>query len=170
MLIDNSIYYRDLTEQEIWKIVTHAKSLSRCFSRQIGAALVYDNRYSKSKRLLSIGWNGPPVGISSCKTRNKNLEKKCPRQVMGYKSGAGLKYCPAVHAERSAILHSAKFGNVVAFTTLYMTCGIPCKDCLIEIIEAGVIELVCVDINSYYDELSKDILKESDLRVREWNL
>jgi deoxycytidylate deaminase len=37
--------------------------------------------------------------------------------------------------------------------------GVPCKDCLLELIEAGISEIVCIQ-ETYYDELSKDILKE----------
>jgi len=37
--------------------------------------------------------------------------------------------------------------------------GVPCKDCLVECLQAGVKEIVCIGDN-YYDEMSKEILKE----------
>lgn len=37
--------------------------------------------------------------------------------------------------------------------------GVPCKDCLLELIEAGISEIVCIK-ETYYDSLSEFILQE----------
>ena len=37
--------------------------------------------------------------------------------------------------------------------------GVPCKDCLLELIRAGVSEVVCIR-ETYYDEPSRYVLKE----------
>ena len=69
---------------------------------------------------------------------------------MGYKSGEGLQWCIAGHAERNSLINSARMGIKTKHTTLYMDCGIPCTPCLVEIINAGVSEIV-VSKTSFYD-------------------
>jgi dCMP deaminase len=76
---------------------------------------------------------------------------------LGYKSGEGLDLCVAGHAERNALINAARNGIAVKGTTIYMNCPIPCKDCLIEIINAGISEIVVTE-QSFYDETSKYIL------------
>jgi len=140
---------------------------SKCLSRSIGAVIVRD------KSIVSTGYNGPPRGVPECWNRNPNYERKCPRQLKGFKSGEGLYLCIAGHAERNAIVNAARFGIETKGTTLVCYCGIPCKDCLIEIINAGVIEIVYKKGSStgvaggdYYDHLSKYLVENSDILVR----
>lgn len=140
---------------------------SKCLSRKIGAVLVRD------KSIISTGYNGGPRGVPGCWTRNPNYERVCPRQLQGFKSGEGLHLCVAGHAERNAIVQAARFGIATKGTTLVCYCGIPCAPCLIEIINAGVIEVVYKKNSStnnlgddYYDELSKWIVENSNLLVR----
>ena len=52
---------------------------------------------------------------------------------------------------------------------LYMNCGIPCKDCLIEIINAGIEEIVVTSRN-YYDSESEYLLLQSGLMFRTFDL
>jgi len=117
----------------------------KCHSRKIGAILVRD------KTVVSTGYNGPPRGYPQCEG------PKCPRQKLGYKTGEGLHMCPASHAEVNAIVNAARLGIEVKGTTMYMTCGLPCKDCLKYIINAGIRELVCSHTKPY-DGLSQDII------------
>ena len=155
------------------------KTNSKCLSRQIGSILVYD------RSIISTGYNGPARGIPSCGERYKNDEflrktltdrlidpdkciiYDCPRYVLGYKSGEGLSLCLASHSERNCILNAARHGICTKDSTLYLSVNIPCKDCLTEIINAGIIEIVCTDI-SFYDEMSEYLVKHSDLIVREF--
>lgn len=153
-----------------------AASNSKCLSRQIGAILVRD------KRIVSIGYNGPPSGVAPCSERwmhdgllFEEFKKKgikdfrnsniCPRKLLGYKSGEGLEWCVAGHGERNALINAAREGVCTKGTTMYMTCGIPCSPCLVEIINAGVSELVCTTY-SYYDVSAKYLIEESKIKVR----
>lgn len=150
-------------------------SNSKCHSRKIGAIIV------KDKAIISTGYNGPPAGVPICYERqwkdtmviDKMLEMDlkvtkdhiCPRHMFGFKSGEGLQYCIAGHAERNAIIQAAKNGISTLSTTMYMDCPIPCKDCLIEIINAGIAEAVVTSMD-FYDEASKYLLEQSNLLVR----
>jgi dCMP deaminase len=104
--------------------------------------------------------------------RNPKFERVCPRQLQGYKSGEGLHLCVAGHAERNAILQAARAGIPTKGATLVCHCGIPCKDCAIEIINAGIVEVVFVQKekyhgdHDYYDELSKYLFENSDIILR----
>ena len=96
-----------------------------------------------------------------------HLEGKCPRYVpeMGFKSGEGLEWCVAGHAERNALNNAARFGIETKGTIMYMDCGIPCTPCLVEIINSGVEEIV-VSQFTIYDKSALYVLKESSLKVR----
>ena len=138
---------------------------TRCMSRKIGAILVRD------KSILATGYNGPSRGVPHCNERyiidNENPEYHdiCPRQVLEFKSGEGLEYCIASHAEANTIINAAFTGVKTKGTTMYMTCGIPCKDCLKTIINAGIKEIVVTKLE-YYDLLSSFLLINSSLEVR----
>jgi len=143
---------------------------SQCMSRKIGAIIV------KDKSIISTGYNGIPRGVPTCdkrwgidKTLDYNLPMdkngQCPRFVMGFKSGEGLQYCIAVHAEVNAILNAARIGVCVKDTTMYITCSIPCKNCLSSIINSGIREIVVTSIDRY-DGPSEYIMEKSDLLIR----
>ena len=139
---------------------------SKCLSRKIGAILVRD------KKIFSTGYNGPPAGMSHCNERyhfDKGetiiVENTCPRILAGYKSGEGLHLCPAGHAERNTLNNAASLGISTKGSKMYMNCGIPCKDCLIEIINAKIEEIICTDF-VYYDELSKIILEDPGVKLK----
>jgi dCMP deaminase len=155
-------------------------SNSKCLSRKIGAILVRD------KSVIATGYNGPPRGIPTCDNRwfiDKEFlgrygdeaighvtKGKCPRYVIGFKSGEGLDVCVAGHAERNALINAARLGiETRGFkhdpTTLYMSCGIPCTPCMVEIINAGVSEIVVTAI-SFYDQSAEYLLQNSELKVR----
>jgi len=159
---------------------------SQCHSRKIGAILV------KDKAIVSQGYNGPPRGVMPCDERwlhdhdmqkvagfdklpiaefkNKykhELEGMCPRYVpeMGFKSGEGLEWCVAGHAERNALINAARNGIATNGLKMYMDCGIPCTPCLVEIINAGIEEII-VTKESYYDQSAEYTLINSDLKWR----
>lgn len=166
----------NMTWDEYWLNMcnTVAKN-SKCLSRKIGAVIVRD------KSILSTGYNGPPRGVMQCHKRwDYDLHDqtvvedidytKCPRYVLGYKSGQGLDICIAGHAERNAIINAAREGiRVKGFlndpTTLYMDCGIPCTPCLVEIINAGISEIVCTSW-TIYDTTTEFLLEHSDIKAR----
>lgn len=159
-----------------YKLCQAVATNSKCLSRSIGAVLV------KDKSIVSTGYNGPPRGTPRCDERwlidndfsekympmisdDSVIEGRCPRYVIGFKSGQGLDVCPAGHAERNALINAARQGIKTKETILYMTCGVPCTPCLVEIINAGVSEIV-VTAFDYYDASAEYVLSNSDLKVR----
>ena len=135
---------------------------SKCFSRKIGAVLVRD------RALLSSGYNGPPRGLHPCYRVCEATgvrEAGCPRKAQGYGSGEGLHLCVAAHAERNALIQAARTGVTTMDSTLYCYCGQVCKDCAVEIVNAGVKRLVFLDGAPDYDYLAGYILKECGVEV-----
>jgi len=155
---------------------------SKCLSRQIGSILVRD------KSIISTGYNGPPRDFPHCNERylidpelRKALKKInkdpddpryhniCPRYVLGYKSGQGLEWCVAAHSEKNAIVNAAREGICTKGSTLYMTCSVPCSQCLVSIINAGITEIV-VTSKSFYDLSAQYLIKNSNLICREFHI
>jgi len=152
----------DKWDRYFLKIAHTISSNSSCLSRKVGAILVRD------KAVISTGYNGPPRGIPHC-GKVPFGAPRCPRQTEGYKSGEGLHLCPATHGEVNAIAQAARTGTNINHTIMYVTCGVPCKNCLAVIINAGVSEVVCTSLEEY-DDMTKFILKHSDLNIRTYNL
>ena len=103
----------------------------------------------------------------------QNCKGKCPRYVkeMGCKSGQCLEWCVAGHAERNAIVNAARKGMPsLEGCHIYMSCGVPCTPCLIEIKNAGITEIICTDIAFYSGDRScKYQLVESGLKIRKFD-
>jgi deoxycytidylate deaminase len=89
--------------------------------------------------------------------------------MLGFPSGEGLEWCIAGHGERNVLITAAKFGIVTNGAKLYMNCGTPCTPCLIEIINAGIEEIVITKI-AYYDLMSEWVLKSSKLKYRVYDI
>ena len=160
-----------LSFDELWMGMCHLLAQrSPCMSRQIGAVIVRDNI------LLAMGYNGPPRGIAHCNKRSyseKYVEEetrkgRCPRQVMGFKSGEGIQYCPAEHAERNAIIHATLTGTNLEGSTMYCSCGVCCLECCKAIIQAGIMEVVLTK-RIPYDDLGMKLLDEAFIDVREFD-
>lgn len=164
-------------DQRFHRICKELASWSSCLSQPIGAILV------RGKTIIATGYNGPPRGIPHCGAARRKSDiimfhrlgeqiepvygddSMCPRQRLGFSSGDGLELCPAVHAEANCISNAARTGVVTDGSTLYVSCGIPCKDCLGKLINAGITEVVCQTMD-VYDELTKWILETSGIAVR----
>ena len=139
--------HTDNWDQFFHNICEALASKSPCLSRQLGAVLARDNY------IISTGYNGPPKGVPHCgwerinkddflyeafRTKFKDetinpseTKNTCPRQLLKFKSGEGLVYCTAAHAERNTIITAAKLGVSIDNTTLYLNCDlIPCAECL----------------------------------------
>lgn len=170
-------------------------SNSKCLSRKIGAVIVYDktvistgyNGPPRGVQTCDKRWlNDPALRNYALKVSDdselkyiaprgeffkEQLKGKCPRYVsqLGYKSGQGLEWCVAGHAERNSIVNAARLGlHKLKGTVMYMSCGTPCTPCLIEIINAGIKEIV-ITADDYYDTSSKYLLNQSDLIVRKFD-
>jgi len=151
---------------------------SKCLSRQIGSILVID------KTIVNQGYNGPPRGLPHCWERyaldpklqdlltkdgktpsDEDIANVCPRYIANFKSGEGLDWCVAGHAERNTLINAAREGIKTKGAKLYMSCGIPCTPCLVEIINAGIEEIIVTKME-YYDISAEYVLKNSSLKWR----
>ena len=127
---------------------------STCIRRSVGAVIV------KEKRLLSTGYNGSPKGTQHCEKIG------CIRDQMNIPSGTRHELCRGVHAEQNAVAQAAYFGVSVKDSTLYTT-TYPCSMCAKILINAGIKEIVYNE--GYVDDLSKNLLAETDILVREYH-
>ena len=162
-------------DEYFYNVAVQAARNSKCFSRRIGAILVKDNT------IISTGYNGPPRGIPTCDKRWKldsdfltkygnlpdgtEVAGKCPRYVLGAKSGEMMHLCVAGHAEENAILNCARLGIETKGTIMYMTCGMPCSKCWVKIINAGIKEIVVMSY-AIYDESTRFLMDNADVKVR----
>lgn len=164
---------------------------SKCLSRKIGSIIV------KDKSIISTGYNGPPRSVPTCNSRwsgqlkddylleiskdvdiqycddnqtlTEYMETTCPRRVLGFKSGEGLHICIAGHAERNALINAARHGVSIKDAILYLDTVVPCSPCIVEIINAGIKEVVCTDLK-VYDKQAEYLIKHSDVIVRKYEL
>jgi deoxycytidylate deaminase len=113
----------DIFIKTINKKLQEEISNSTCTKRQIGAVLATDDgKYIG-------GFNGPP----------KEFEEYCnPCPRADSKSGEDMHFCPAVHAEIAPILYAAREGVETEGAYLFISCALPCKDCMKEIVKAGI--------------------------------
>lgn len=153
---------------------------SSCLSRKIGAILV------KDKSIISSGYNGPPRGVPHCEKRylidsgmrdymrevididpdDETYHETCPRYAMGFKSGQGLEWCVAGHAERNALINAARAGIKTKNCKVYMDCGVPCTPCMVELINAGIEEIIVTKME-FYDISARYLLENCDsLKIR----
>ena len=136
------------------RICNAVASKSHCLSRQVGAVIVRDNS------IVSTGYCGPARGYPHCEGPT------CPRRLKeGYKSGENLDTCPSGHAEANAIANAARLGVNVSGTTLYLNCLIPCKNCMIAIVNAGITTVV-PEIHKPYHEMSVAIARYGNVTIR----
>lgn len=151
---------------------------SKCLSRKIGAVI------TRGDTIIATGYNGPPRGVVHCSQRHlydinlraemledghipDSIVEKCPRQRLGAKSGERLDICPAVHAEVNAIINAGRNGNSCVGAIMFLTCEIPCKNCIAAIINAGI-KTVWVERSSNYDSLTDFFLSNIALDIREY--
>ncbi len=116
-------------------------------SSQVGAVIVDDK-----KRIVSVGFNGLPIGVEDTVERLNNRE---------------LKYELIVHAEANAILTAPKS---VAECTIYVYPYLPCSRCAGAIIQSGIKKVVVPDLEipeRWIDNfnLSKTVLEEAGVEV-----
>ena len=157
MNMDWDNYYMSIARQ--------ASMRSKCLSRHFGAVIV------KNKCVVSMGYNGPARGATHCAERTYGLppgvspEKRtqCPRQLASFKSGEGIEYCVAGHAESNAIAQAAMNGICTHGADLYTYSPLPCKECAISIINAGIVRVVYIEKD--YDSLARFIFDEAGITL-----
>jgi len=142
-----------LWDEYFLKLVDTVSLKSHCIRRKVGAIIVID------KRIIATGYNGVPKGFPHCD------EIGCIREKLGIPEGERHELCLGLHAEQNAIIQAAVFGVSIKGATLYVT-HFPCSVCAKMIVNAEIKEVVF--LNDYPDELSKEILKKSNIKVRQF--
>lgn len=138
-----------------------------CRSRSI-ACVVVDHEGN----ILGMGTNNPDPKMS-CVDYAKSLgyefedDGRCPRYILGFKSGQGLHLCRARHAERESIKDALSKGYSVEGTRMFMTCECPCEHCATAIIESGISEINIID-KPDYDPKGREILVEGNVNIQTW--
>lgn len=135
-----------------------------CQSRQIGSIIA-----SADNRILAEGYNGAlekcphsdseewtqflwenvltdteKLPFFSCQQFSQACEGKCPRKVLNISSGERMEICPCSHSERNAIFNAARQGISVKEASIFCWCGIPCHECSIGIVQAGIKKVYCL--------------------------
>lgn len=144
---------RPSTDKYFMEMARLAATRSTCMRRKVGAVIV------KDKHILSTGYNGSPRGVSHCE------DKGCLRVLMNVPSGTRHELCRGVHAEQNAVAQAAYFGTSVKGAIIYTT-TFPCSLCAKILINSGISEIVYDE--GYMDDLSKEILSETDLELRHY--
>ena len=146
---------RPKLDEYFMKMAHLAATRSTCLRRKVGAVIV------KDKRVLSTGYNGAPKGITHCE------EVGCLRENLDVPTGERHELCRGVHAEQNAIIQAAVFGTSIKKGRIYTT-NHPCVVCAKLLINASIKEIIYDD--DYIDELAKDVLSQSDVKVRRFSL
>jgi dCMP deaminase len=142
-------------DEYFYKICNVVAEKSNCLYLKIGSILVRDNV------IISTGYNGPPRGIPHCK--NVHNTTTCPL-ILNKK----FHLCPGAHSEINAIIHAARLGIKIKDSILYTNNKIPCGNCLMMIINSGIKEVVCIELEQL-DHKSGFFLSSCDLKVRSYN-
>lgn len=130
--------------------IDHAR-MSKDTSTKVGAVIV-----GPDGELRSAGFNGFPRGIEDSEERLNNREEKL--QLV-------------VHAEMNAVLAAARVGIPMKGCTLYVAAmsgdkiwgGAPCVRCTVEIIQAGISEIVTYPLEGVPDRWLDSIVKAQSL-------
>ena len=131
-----------------------AAKRSTCLRRHVGAVLVKDTR------VISTGYNGAPSGVTHCEVTG------CLRQKLNVPSGQRHELCRGLHGEQNAIIQAALHGVSTEGATIYCTTK-PCSICTKMIINAKRSRIVYYE--HYDDELADELLKDTDIRVLQFN-
>lgn len=145
---------RPSNDQYFMSMAHLVSSRSTCVRRNVGAVIV------KDKHILSTGYNGSPKGTRHCE------DLGCIREQMNIPSGTRHELCRGVHAEQNAVAQAAYFGVSVNGATIYTT-TFPCSMCAKILINSGITEIVYD--SGYVDELSKELLSETNILVRHYS-
>jgi dCMP deaminase len=139
----------------------HAR-MSKDPNTRVGAVIVGPDREPRSD-----GFNGFPRGIID--SPGRLLDREVKNRLM-------------VHAEMNAILNAARIGTPTKGCTLYLACtddtgmvwaGPPCTRCTVEIIQAGIIEIIAFRKkpvpSKWHEDLAfaRELIHEAGIAYRE---
>jgi dCMP deaminase len=130
--------------------------MSKDPSTRVGAVIVGPDR-----EVRSTGFNGLPRGIADTPERLEDRDTKL-RLI--------------VHAEANAILNAARIGVSVKGCTLYLAAtdsnnggpvwgGAPCTRCTVEVIQAGIAEVVSYPAKGVPSRWQEDIAAAGELLI-----
>ena len=132
------LWYLDLAKQ--------ISTASKDPSTKVGAVIV-----DGKNRIVSVGYNGFPVGIEDTEERLNNRE---------------IKYKIVIHAERNSLLFAK---GSVENCTIYTWPFMPCSVCAGMIIQSGISRVVSFKSeNPRWEEefkLSKELFTESGVKL-----
>jgi len=141
-----------------------------CRSRKITCVIV--NNESEIVEIVGEGTNNPDPTMN-CVSYAQSLEYvfkddgRCPRRILGFKSGQGLELCRAKHAERESIANALSRGVDTHGLSMYMDCECPCHECATAIVNAGIKEIFIKD-HPDYDPRGRVILNNGGVKITTW--
>lgn len=103
---------------------------SLCYRAQVGAVACAADR-----RIVSVGWNGPPGGVE---THGMHCQAWCPRGA-GLSHKPGYADCTALHAEANCLLHAER-GELAGGSMAVSR--VPCAPCAKQIAGAGIVRVL----------------------------
>lgn len=121
-------------------------------TRKVGAVIT-ENGY-----IVAASYNGPPSGM---KHDEINI-----RLLKGFKSGEGLEFSRAVHAEQNALLQAGLRFNRKSSDLILFSTDQPCIHCMRMCIQAGIKKIYY--INPYPHELALEMAKEAGVELIQW--
>ena len=131
-------------------IANSVRTRSTCLRRQVGAVIV------KDRRILTTGYNGPPMGISHCTSEN------CIRTKLNIPSGEKHELCRGLHAEQNAVVQAAYHGVSICGASIYITHQ-PCSICTKILINSGINHFLFK--SPYNDTLAEEIILEANVKI-----
>lgn len=141
-------------EEYFMGVAILAAQRSKDSSTQVGACIV-----SRDRKILSVGYNGMPVGCS---------DDEMPWEREG--ELLDTKYAYVCHAELNAILNND--GRSLKGTTIYVTL-FPCNECAKAIIQCGITEIVYIE-DKYAEEpnyiAAKRMLDMAGVKYRQYQM
>lgn len=154
-------FYRPSWDEYFIKIASLTSERSNCIKRKVGCIIV------KDKRILSLGYNGTPVGTENCYTGGC---KRCMDQYLQQNidsSAKNLDLCMCMHAEENALLFNTK--DDLQGSTMYVTL-IPCISCVKKILQCKIKRVVYIDnYLKQLDDQSESILLKNGIEIHKWS-
>ena len=131
-------------------IAEDVKTRSTCIRRQVGAVIV------KDKRILTTGYNAPPMGISHC------TPETCIRTKYNIPSGEKHELCRGIHAEQNAVVQAAYHGVSICNASIYVTHQ-PCSICTKILINSGITHFLFR--KPYNDPMAEEMFVEANIKI-----
>jgi dCMP deaminase len=152
------------------QIKNHLYALSNrvtCRSRKITCVIV-NNRLE----VVGEGTNNPDPTMD-CVSYARSLghvfedDGRCPRRILGFKSGQGLELCRARHAERESIKDAQSKGIDTHGLSMFMDCECPCHECATAIKDAGI-KTIHIKDHPDYDPRGRAIMTAGGVEIKTW--